>query len=184
MSYQTDHEALQARVEQQQQDAMDAKFWLAFLEKHRDVVPCEANFQAMKSFFAGDPFSPEALDESLQNPSLRKQMAFQTTVEDRIGLLQMLKKLIGEIPAATKYQSTEEIRAKVEEIQRERELQQKSPAELRALIKQNTPAIEPDDLPAHMDRAFLLALNRPGDFKKVCERYGVAAVTRALNNRR
>jgi hypothetical protein len=184
MSYQTDHADLQSRLIQQQQETSDAKNWLVFLEKYREVVPCDANFQAVKSYFAGDPFSLESLEEAIQNPSLRKQMVFQTTAEDRIKLLQALKELTGEISAATKYQSTEEIRTKVYEIQRKREMQSKSPNELRQIIKENTPAVEADDLPAHMDRAFLLGLNKPGEFKKVCERYGVTAVTRALNTRR
>ena len=182
-NYRSDHDELQTRVEQQQQEAMDAKYWYVFLASHREVVPCEANLQIVKAYFADEPFSLEALGEAIQNPNLRKQMVFQTTVEDRIRLLQALKGLTGEIPAMTKYQSTEEIRVMVEELQRRKELQPKSPAELRAIIKQNTPVVEADDLPTHMDRAFLLGLNKPGDFKRICERYGVAAVTKRLNQR-
>jgi len=181
-TYKQDHEALQARVEQQQQEAMDAKHWLTFLEKHREVVPCEGNFQIVKSYFAGEPLSLETLEEAVQNPNLKRQMVFQTSVEDRTKLLETLKKLTGEIPPTTVYQSTEEIRSKVEEIQRRKELEKKSPDALRAIIKANTIAPEPASIPAEWTRERLLDLKGP-EFRRVVERYGSKAVTERLNQR-
>jgi hypothetical protein len=179
-TFKQDHADLQTRLIQQNQETADAKYWLAFIEKHREIVPCQANFQLMKSYFAGDPFSPGALEEAISNPSLRTQIAFQSNEEDRIKLLQALKNLTGEIPAATKYQSTEEIRSTVNGITEKREMQSKSPAELRQIIKSGTTTTPVEqELPAEMTRQHILALP-VAELRRVIDKYGTPAVNRRL----
>jgi hypothetical protein len=183
MSYQTDHAALEEQVQREQQAASDARALLQLFEKHRELVSCDASRNILLSYFNSEPMSLASLEEAIQNPNLRKQLPLQHEGEERAKLLTELKALTGEIPNTAKYQSTDEIRAKVDELRRKRGMQQHSPEELRKIIKDNTPVVAEDDLPAHMDRKFLLGLSAPGAFKRVCERYGVAAVTKRLNQR-
>lgn len=195
-NYRSDHDALQARVEQVQQETMAAKNWLDFIQRHPEVrLGGMANQSIFKAYFASDypaNFTLDALEEAYQNPALRKQLALDDSngTGERAKLISELQSLLigsdqfkaNEL-AATKYVTNEQLGEKVTALRSKREMQLKSPAELRTIIKDNRPSPKQVELPAHMTRAFLLNLTEQGAFKKVVERYGAAAVTRRLNQR-
>ena len=184
MSSRENHEILEQRVAQAQADALSARAWLYLLDAHRELVPCESNRRIMTEYFAGEPFTLESLEEAIQNLALKSRLALQTSEEDRAKSLQTIQKITGNIPITAQYQSNTELAAKADELTRRREMEKKSPSELRAIIQAGRPApAASDDLPAHMTRDYLLGLNKPGEFKSVCERFGVSAVTRRLNQR-
>jgi hypothetical protein len=180
-NYRTDREAREQEAIQAQTEALSARAWFQFLEAHREIVPCEANLQIVKSYFGDEPLSLEALEEScLQNPNLRKQMVFQTTAEDRTEVLQKLKTLTGSLSPEMAYQPTEQIRSKVEEIQRRKEMENKSPEELRQIINDNRRAPEAlPPLPADITRTVLLKMP-PAELKATLRRFGNSAVNARL----
>jgi hypothetical protein len=161
----------------------DAKTWLMYITEHRDVAPILANQAAILEIFAGEPLSISGIDEVLANPQFRSRFSFLSPQEDRTQVLQKMKTLTGELSPTVVYQSTEEIRSKVEALQRKKEMESKSPEELRKIIRDGSkPAPAPDDLPANMTRQYLLDLKGP-EFRKIVDRFGSVAVTNRLNRR-
>lgn len=178
-------EQYRADVEAAQKEAREAKAWLQFLLQHPEVSNVESNRLLASEYHGGTEVTLESLLDSYNSPGFRAMLAYIDPAKQRAEALAAIQAItaVGESPL-TKWTPTETLVKRANELEERRELSKKSPAELRAIIQQGTPAIEPDDLPPHMDRAFLLSLNKAGEFRRVCERYGVVAVTRALNTRR
>jgi hypothetical protein len=175
-----------ADVEAAQRSAREANAWLQFITQHREVQNCESNRQLASEYHNGSEMTLDSLLDSFNSPAFRALLALRnsTPAEDRAASLETIKKItgIGETPL-TKWQTNEQLAKKATELEERREFSKKSRAELRQIVKQNSPVVAEDDLPASMTREYLLGLSAPGAFKKVVERYGSAAVTRRLNQR-
>jgi hypothetical protein len=182
-NYRSDRDALAERVRREQQSALDERALYQLFAKHRELANVEANRQILLNYFNSDPMDLVSLEEAILNPALSKQLAYTTPQEDRAASLATIERITGSIPVTAQYQSNEELAAKAEELTRRRELSKKPVQELRQIIREGKPAPEQVELPAEMTREHLLALSKPGEFKRVCERYGVSAVTRRLNQR-
>jgi hypothetical protein len=140
-----------------------------------------ANEATVLEYFSGEPLSIAALDESFSDPAFRSRIAFQTSGEEMSKLLADYHALLtarGGSPSAiesefqkVKYLSSDQIRAKVESLKQHAEISAMPVEDIRKLAN-SRPAPEQIELPAGMTREYLLALSKPGEFKRVCERYG------------
>jgi hypothetical protein len=172
-------------------EAREAQAWMQFLIDNPTVLPCESNKRIAFEYFHGEEVTLAGLNDSLQNhPAFRAMLAMQTPAEDREKVLNEYTAELGTSEAtrgaveAAKFLSTEQLRAKAEQLRLKKEYEKKSVPELRAIIKSGTPVVsDENDLPAEMTRARLLSLNKPGEFRRICERYGTKNVTRRLNER-
>jgi hypothetical protein len=182
-TFKQDHEAREREALQAQSDALSARAYFEFLQAHRELVPVESNHNILKDYFNGDPFTVEALEEALQNPAVKKQLAFQTSDQDRKKSLETIQRITGRPadPFTTPYQSDEELAAKASELERRRELRQMSKDELRAIIQAGRPAPVEVELPSEYTRKSLLALSGK-DLRRLMDRFGSAVINRRLAN--
>lgn len=194
-NYRSDHAALIERVQREEQEAMAAKSWLEFIQRHPEVrMGGMANRGIFQEYFATDypaGFTVQSLEEAYANPTLRKQLALddaegsgerEKLLKEYAALLTGSPEAIRSAIEASKYLTNEQLREKVVALRLKREMQPKSPAELRKVIADNTPAPEQDDLPPQHTRASLLAMTGP-ELRKIISRFGLAATTRRLNQR-
>lgn len=176
----------QARAEQEvaEREAAEAKDFLTFF-RGRPELATDANMGLIKSFI-GAPATLATIREAVEflGDKLgikRDKQILEEAEHDRATLLETLKKLTGNIPQTIKYQTTEEIRANVEEIQRRKELEMKSPEELRQIIKDGKPAPALPPIPSEMTRHYLI--NLPAvELRRAVDKYGRDAVNARLVN--
>jgi hypothetical protein len=179
-TFQNDHNDLQKKVANAQQEASDAQVWLTYLQGHREVRANEANRLMVLEYFNGEALSIEGLDEAFGNPNFTARIAFLTSDKDRANSIATIEKItgVGET-AVTKWQTNEELAAKANELETRRELFKKSPEELRAIIQAAKPVPVELELPAEMTRKYLLNLP-PAELKTILRTYGSPAVNKRL----
>jgi hypothetical protein len=179
-TFKQDHDAVEERVRQAETEATSACEYLRFLELHRELLPVESNRNIIAQYFAGEPFTLEALEEAIQNPGLRKQLSFRTAEEDRASSLATIKRISGDIPITAQYQDNAALARKAAELEDRRILRQKSPAELRQILNDNRPApVGYPALPVETTRTVLLKMS-PADLKMTLRKFGQENVNRRL----
>jgi hypothetical protein len=188
-TYRQDREAVEALAQTEKQAASDEKALYQFFQKHREVQICEANRNILLAYFNGESMSLASLEDAICNPTLAKQLAYTSEEKTKSSLIRQIMALyVGSdaareaFAAKLKYDSIEALESELAEIESRREMQAKPVSELRT-IANSRPTPERAELPDHMTREYLLSLNKPGEFKRIVERYGLEATTRRLNER-
>jgi len=186
MTYDEQHELDVKQLQEKRQEASDWGELSTFYRRHREVIACEANSKLILQYFAGDPLTAATLDDSLNHPRLRAQLAFQTEQESRAKVEEKILALlshggssdaVAHEQAKFKYKSTEELRAQLESLEAKREMRAKTPEELRALIR---PTVTAPQLPSHIskDNLLMLANNDTPAFRELVKRYGTSVDAR------
>jgi hypothetical protein len=163
-----------------------------FFRRHADVIAnCTASWRACIDYFNGDPVTLEALESSWENhPTFRQMLATHSPQEDRDKLEQGIKVLLsgGHSPQSVneqcrkfKYKNTEELRLWCKDLQDRKDAREKSPDELRAVIRAAAPAAP--ELPAHINRFQILTMLSASELRHLIKRYGAKAVTDRANRR-
>lgn len=192
-TYSKNHEALQAKLKSETQEAEAARNWLQFLRSHPELqFGGMANKSIFISYFGGDypqNFSVAALEESYLNPELRKQLAIDdsSNTGDREKLLAELKEVFhgpqenwqNEL-AGTRYLTNDQIRAKIETLRAKHDLQKLDIPALREVVKSGTPPPVQEELPATYTRRMLVKELPPLDLRRLIDRYGRDAVNRRI----
>jgi hypothetical protein len=188
MNYAEQHAAHEAELERQTQSVNDKEQIYLLYCRRRDIVACEANSKLILNYFNGDPIENAAmLDDAIEHPALKARLAFQTPEQDRSKLEASITALLVGSPDAIqherakfKYKTVEELSEWHDRLKSRKEMQQKSPAELRQIIK---PTVTAPRLPADYSRDTLLALakSKISEFRALTKKYGNDAVNRRLN---
>jgi hypothetical protein len=192
MSFKTDYEQRKAEAEQARSEAENSKTWLIFLTRHADeIISCEANYLMAQRMLndANTPFTVENLELFLGDPSFRKGLGLTNADSEREKLVAEISGLLTGSPEAIageisklKYLDNAALRAKVQAIRDKKEMQQKSPQELRQIIQAGRPVPEEiQNLPPEMTRKYLLSLS-PQDLRATLRKFGQNAVNRRLAN--
>jgi hypothetical protein len=179
------------RAENQRQLDDDAAI-NEFFRLHADVISgCTASWRACIDYFNGDPVTLEALESSWTNhPAFRQMLATHSPQEDREKLEQGIKVLLsgGHSPQSVseqckkfKYKNTEELRIWCKELQDRKDAREKSPDELRAVIRAAAPGVP--ELPAHINRFQILTMLSASELRHLIKRYGAEQVTARANRR-
>jgi hypothetical protein len=161
-----------------------------FFRRHADIIAnCTASWRACIDYFNGDPVTLEALESSWTNhPAFRSMLATHTPDEDRTKLENKIQELLSRGTSAQavkfqsgkfKYKSNEELRTWCAELETRYEMQQKSPEELRAVIRAAAPTAP--ELPAHINRFQLLTMLSASEIRHLIKKYGAAAITKRVN---
>jgi hypothetical protein len=184
-TYQAEHARQLEELQQLNREAREAGELLNFYRRHRELIPCKANSQIILEYLNGDEPNQAVLEEALGHPQLHGRLARQTTQEDREKIETEILALMsgGTSPdgiehekANFKYKSTEELRNKLETLQARKALRQKTPAELRAIIR---PATTPPTLPLEWTRESLLAAS-PDKLRHLIKLYGIEPINAVL----
>jgi hypothetical protein len=178
----------QAAVEAAEREAREANTWYTWLTQNHNVAPCLANYQAAKSYHNGTEMTVDSLNDSFNSPAFRSMLALQTTEEETAKLVAEYRSLLTGSPTAiesefgkAKYLSADQVREKVEELKRRKEIQKLPTSEIRRLANQR-PIYEEAELPAKFTRAALLAMSG-SELRKIIDLYGREMTTKRLNER-
>jgi hypothetical protein len=194
MNYAEEREHQLAAVQQQEQSAREAEAVYVFFKRHvKEVVACEASRQACIRYFNGDEITLEALEDSwLNHPAFRASLATQTEPESRERLVAEITKLLqgGGSPSAVNgeivkipFRATEELLEWRDRLASRKAAREKSPQELRAILKESN-VTAPEELPSHISRNQILHMLSGPELRALINRYGSAAVTKRVNERK
>lgn len=192
MSFKTEYEARIARVNQENEAAMASKVWWLFISRHADeIVNCDANFQMAQSMLseASHLFTLENLETFFsEDPAFRSSLGLTSKDAEREKLVSELSGLFtgsplainGEI-AKLKYLDNSALREKIIAVRTKREMQSKTPDQLRAIVESGRPEPVKLELPVEMTRSYLLKLS-PSDLRRILNKFGSDVVNRRIAN--
>jgi hypothetical protein len=163
-----------------------------FFARHRDIVDCTANRHLIIQFFGVETkLTAQILDDSIASTSLYQTLAKQTEPEDRAKLEKAIIALLkgGGSPEAVRgqqamfrFKDIKELAAWHDRLQQEHDMRQKTPLELKAIVKGARP-VQEQDLPSSISRAQILHMLSADQIRFLVSKYSMAAVTKRLNER-
>jgi hypothetical protein len=191
-TYAEERKKQQLELREEERQAREDAAIKQFFQRHADVIAdCTASWRAVIDYFNGDPVTSEALESSWTNhPAFRQMLATHSPQEDRDKLEEGIKALLsgGHSPQSVneqckkfKYKNTEELRIWCKELQDRKDAREKSPDELRAVIRAAAPVAP--ELPAHINRFQILTMLSASELRHLIKRYGAKAVTDRANRR-
>jgi hypothetical protein len=177
-------------VEQNQQEINDLHAISRFFERHEELVECDAAVSLIRRYMQGSEIDDENLEISYTHTELFQKLPRQTILQSRTAVEEKILTLLqGTSPgtaaheqAKFKYKETSELREQLAALEGKRDLQQKTPAELKALIQASKPTQE-QDLPELISRAQILHMMSAAQIRFLVSKYSMAAVTKRLNER-
>jgi hypothetical protein len=190
----------QARLRKVAQHARDEEYRVLnqislFYQRHQNdeqaPLDCQANTAAIRAYLGTtEQVTEENLEGAFQHTTLFNRLAKTSPADSRAKVEQELLDLLeGSSPGTAahekmkfKYLSTDDLREKIADIKNARAARAKSPAVLRAEIQASKPTRPA--LPDHITREALLGLYDASQIRQLIDRYGAAAVTDRLNDRK
>jgi hypothetical protein len=178
------------RAENQRQLDEDAAI-TEFFRRHADAVEnCIASRRAIQDYMNGDAITIEALETSWrEHPAFRDQLALHSPQEDRSKLEHEIKALLAGSPQSVaeqlkkvRYKTNAELRHWCEELRARKDAREKTPDELRAIIRAAAPTV-PEELPKSISKQQILYMLSGSDIRELARKYSMAAITKRVNEK-
>jgi hypothetical protein len=183
-----------AKVLREQEKEINDRIEISnFCERHSEVIDCDANFSLIKRYLADADIDEANLEAAYEHTGLRQQLAKQTREENRAAVQEKIVALLGASSPGTiahekakwPYKSTEELREKLKQLEVKRDMQSKTPEQLRAIVKTAPPSRWKPMPECYKSRAMLMDLintDVPG-FKNLVKNCGSEQINAVLNRR-